>query len=87
MTPGSIRLGTYAGIPVRAHWSMGIIAVWFGVLLSADLGVVGGVVAHGRVLRLDPGPRVRPRPGGSPLRRAHPVDRSLGARRCRPTRS
>lgn len=45
MTPGSIRLGTYAGIPVRAHWSMGIIAVWFGVLLSVDLGIVGGVIA------------------------------------------
>ncbi len=45
MTPGSIRLGTYAGIPVRAHWSMAIIAVWFGVLLSADLGLVGGIVA------------------------------------------
>ena len=45
MTPGSIRLGTYAGIPVRAHWSMAIVALWFGVLLSADLGVVGGVVA------------------------------------------
>ena len=37
MTPGSIRLGTYAGIPVRAHWSMAIVALWFGVLLSADL--------------------------------------------------
>lgn len=45
MTPGSIRLGTYAGIPVRAHWSMGIIAVWFGVLLSVDLGIVGGIIA------------------------------------------
>lgn len=45
MTPGSIRLGTYAGIPVRAHWSMGIIAVWFGVLLAATFGVVGGIVA------------------------------------------
>jgi len=45
MTPGSFRLGTYAGIPVRAHWSMAIIAVWFGVLLSADLGIVGGVIA------------------------------------------
>ena len=45
MTPGSIRLGTYAGIPVRAHWSMAIVALWFGVLLSADLGIVGGVVA------------------------------------------
>ncbi len=45
MTPGSIRLGTYAGIPVRAHWSMAIVAVWFGVLLSADFGVLGGIVA------------------------------------------
>ena len=45
MTPGSIRLGTYAGIPVRAHWSMAIVALWFGVLLSADLGVVGGILA------------------------------------------
>jgi Zn-dependent protease len=45
MTPGSISLGTYAGIPVRAHWSMAIVALWFGVLLSADLGVVGGVTA------------------------------------------
>ena len=45
MSPGSLRLGTYAGIPVRAHWSMAIVAVWFGVLLSVDLGVVGGVIA------------------------------------------
>jgi Zn-dependent protease len=45
MTPGSIRLGTYAGIPVRAHWSMGIVAVWLGVVLSVDLGIVGGMIA------------------------------------------
>ena len=45
MTPGSIRLGTYAGIPVRAHWSTVIVAVWFGVVLSGDLGFVGGVIA------------------------------------------
>ena len=45
MSPGSIRLGTYAGIPVRAHWSMALIAVWFGVALSADLGVLGGIAA------------------------------------------
>ena len=44
MAPGSIRLGTYAGIPVRAHWSMAIIAVWLGVIFAAELGVVGGVV-------------------------------------------
>jgi Zn-dependent protease len=45
MAPGSIRLGTYAGIPVRAHWSMAIIAVWFGVLLAANFGIVGGAIA------------------------------------------
>ncbi len=45
MTPGSIRLGTYAGIPVRAHWSMAFVALWFGVILSRDLGVFGGLVA------------------------------------------
>ena len=39
MTPGSIRLGTYAGIPVRAHWSMGIVAVWFGVLFCMNMQV------------------------------------------------
>ncbi len=45
MSPGSLRLGTYGGIPVRAHWSMAIIALWLGVILSADLGVVPGVIA------------------------------------------
>ncbi len=45
MTTGSIRLGTYAGIPVRAHWSMALVALWFGVILSRDLGVLGGVLA------------------------------------------
>jgi Zn-dependent protease len=45
MTAGSIRLGTYAGIPVRAHWSMALIAVLFGVNLAASLGVVPGLIA------------------------------------------
>jgi Zn-dependent protease len=45
MTPGSIRLGTYAGIPVRAHWSVALVALWFGVLLSAQYGIVGGAAA------------------------------------------
>lgn len=45
MTPGSIRLGTYAGIPVRSHWSMAFVALWFGVLLTADFGIVGGPIA------------------------------------------
>lgn len=45
MTPGSMRLGTYVGIPVRAHWSMAIVAALFGVNLTAHLGVVAGLVA------------------------------------------
>ncbi len=45
MPPGSISVGTYAGIPVRAHWSMAFVAVWFGVLFSANLGPIGGAVA------------------------------------------
>ncbi len=45
MTTGSIRLGTYAGIPVRAHWSMALVAVLFGVNLSTQLGAAPGIVA------------------------------------------
>ena len=45
MTTGSIRLGTYAGIPVRAHWSMALVAVLFGVNLSGQLGAAPGIVA------------------------------------------
>ena len=45
MTAGSIRLGTYAGIPVRAHWSMALIAVLFGVNLTASYGVAPGLIA------------------------------------------
>ncbi len=45
MSPGSLRLGTYAGIPVRAHWSMAIVAIWFAAVLSADFGVALGIVA------------------------------------------
>jgi len=45
MTPGSIRLGTYAAIPVRAHWSMAVVALLFGANLSAALGLVPGLVA------------------------------------------
>ena len=44
MAPGSFRLGTYAGIPVRAHWSMAIIAVWLGAIFAADLGIIGGAI-------------------------------------------
>ena len=45
MTAGSIRLGTYAGIPVRAHWSMALVAVLFGINLAASLGVIPGLIA------------------------------------------
>ena len=45
MTTGSIRLGTYAGIPVRAHWSMALVALLFGVNLSAQFGAAPGIVA------------------------------------------
>ncbi len=44
MTTGSMRLGTYAGIPVRAHWSMSIVAVLFGVNFTTQLGFGAGVV-------------------------------------------
>jgi len=45
MINGSLHLGRYVGIPVRAHWSMALVAVLFGVTLAADLGVVAGIVA------------------------------------------
>ena len=45
MTTGSMRLGTYAGIPVRAHWSMALVAVLFGVNLTTQLGLVAGLIA------------------------------------------
>ena len=45
MFNGSLHLGRYVGIPVRAHWSMALIAVLFGVNLAASFGLVAGVVA------------------------------------------
>lgn len=45
MTSGSIPLGTYAGIPVRAHWSMALVAALFGIALANQLGVIPGVIA------------------------------------------
>jgi len=45
MTNGSLSLGRYFGIPVRAHWSMGLVAVLFGVSLAGSLGLVAGVLA------------------------------------------
>jgi Zn-dependent protease len=45
MTAGSLSLGRYAGIPVRAHWSMALVAALFGTNLSVALGIVAGVIA------------------------------------------
>jgi Zn-dependent protease len=45
MTTGSLKLGRIAGIPVRAHWSMALIAVLFGTNLAYVLGIVSGVIA------------------------------------------
>ncbi len=45
MTTGSLRLGRIAGIPVRAHWSMALVAVLFGTNLTFVLGVVPGIIA------------------------------------------
>lgn len=44
MTNGSLSLGRYFGIPVRAHWSMALVAVLIGVSLAGSLGVVAGVI-------------------------------------------
>ncbi len=45
MTNGSLSLGRYFGIPVRAHWSMALVAVLIGVSLAGSLGVVAGMIA------------------------------------------
>jgi Zn-dependent protease len=44
-TSGSVNLGRYSGIPVRAHWSVGLVAVFFGTNLAATYGVVAGILA------------------------------------------
>jgi len=44
-SPGSLNLGRYFGIPVRAHWSMALVAALFGANLAAALGVVAGLIA------------------------------------------
>jgi Zn-dependent protease len=45
MPNGSLSLGRYFGIPVRAHWSVALIAALFGVSLAGQYGVVPGVLA------------------------------------------
>ncbi len=42
---GSLSLGRYLGIPVRAHWTMAFVAAFFGANLSAVLGVAAGIAA------------------------------------------
>ena len=45
MNGGSLSLGRYAGIPVRAHWSIALIALLFGTILAGRLGLAGAIVA------------------------------------------
>ena len=45
MNNGSLSLGRYFGIPVRAHWSMALVAVLIGVSLAGLLGAVAGIIA------------------------------------------
>ena len=45
MNGGSLRLGRYAGIPVRAHWSTALIVMLFATTLAGSLGLAGGIVA------------------------------------------
>ena len=47
MPNGSLSLGRYFGIPVRAHWSMALIAGLLGVSLSNSLGLVAGFLTVG----------------------------------------
>lgn len=44
-TNGSFSLGKLAGIPFRIHWSVLLIAVFFGTGLAAQYGAVGAVAA------------------------------------------
>lgn len=45
MSSGSVSLGRYAGIPVRAHWSMTFIAAFFGWNLGMEYGIILGAIA------------------------------------------
>jgi Zn-dependent protease len=45
MNAGSVQIGRMAGIPVRAHWTILLVAALFGANLASVLGVVAGVVA------------------------------------------
>lgn len=45
MITGSLQIGRVAGIPVRAHWTILLVAALFGTNLAALLGVVAGAIA------------------------------------------
>lgn len=45
MSAGSFNIARISGIPIRAHWSMGLVAILFGVNLANALGLVSGAVA------------------------------------------
>jgi Zn-dependent protease len=45
MSTGSVNLGRIGGIPIRAHWSVVLVAILFGVNLATSLGVVAGAIA------------------------------------------
>lgn len=45
MPKGSLSLGRYFGIPVRAHWSVALVAILFGVSLTTAHGLVAGAIA------------------------------------------
>jgi Zn-dependent protease len=45
MSTGSLNLGRIGGIPIRAHWSVALVAVLFGVNLAASLGIIAGAIA------------------------------------------
>ncbi|MFN3254265.1 MAG: site-2 protease family protein [Ilumatobacter sp.] len=45
MPTGSLHLGRIGGIPIRAHWSMALVAALFGVNLAASFGLVPGLAA------------------------------------------
>ncbi len=43
-TSGSLNLGRYFGIPVRAHWSMGLVAALFAANFTNLYGAVAGIL-------------------------------------------
>ena len=60
MNGRSLSLGRFAGIPVRAHWSMALIVLLFGDHARRTPRPHRWRRRHRRLLRLDPRPRVRP---------------------------